>query len=80
MKKRVTTRSLAIVCLGLATGLAASLPLARVVESLLYGVKPTDVDAIAGPALALLAAALLAAVPPAVRAVRIDPARTLRSE
>jgi ABC-type antimicrobial peptide transport system permease subunit len=43
-------------------------------------VKPTDWDAIAAPALTLLAAAVLAAAPPAIRAARIDPARTLRSE
>jgi ABC-type lipoprotein release transport system permease subunit len=32
----------------------------------------------AAPALVLLAAAILAAVPPALRATRIDPAQTLR--
>jgi ABC-type lipoprotein release transport system permease subunit len=32
------------------------------------------------PALTILAAALLAALPPVIRAVRIDPAETLRVE
>jgi predicted permease len=76
----ITARSVAIVCVGLAVGLAAGLAGARVVQSLLFGVKPTDWDAIVVPALTLLAAAILAAVPPAIRAARIDPARTLRSE
>jgi predicted permease len=78
--RRVTARSVAVVCFGLAVGLAAGLAGARVVESLLYEVKPTDWSAITAPAVTLLAAAILAAAPPAIRAVRIDPARTLRSE
>jgi ABC-type lipoprotein release transport system permease subunit len=32
------------------------------------------------PVMTLLLTALLAALPPAIRAVRIDPAQTLRSE
>jgi ABC-type lipoprotein release transport system permease subunit len=35
---------------------------------------------IALPSVALLAVALLAALPPVIRAVQIDPARTLRAE
>jgi ABC-type antimicrobial peptide transport system permease subunit len=76
----VTTRSMALVALGLGLGLAAGVAASRVVESLLYGVRPTDWDAITVPALALLAAAVVAAAPPALRAARVDPARTLRSE
>jgi ABC-type lipoprotein release transport system permease subunit len=43
-------------------------------------VKATDAMSVATPLLTLAVAAALAAVPPAVRAVRIDPAQTLRSE
>jgi predicted permease len=78
--RRVTAHSVAIVTAGLAVGLVGGIAAARIVESLLYEVKPTDADVIALPALALVAAAILAAAPPAIRAVRIDPARTLRSE
>jgi ABC-type lipoprotein release transport system permease subunit len=46
----------------------------------LYGVKPTDVTALATPAGALLAAAILASLAPVIRAVRIDPVYVLRSE
>lgn len=78
--KRITTRSVTVVCIGLALGLAGGLSAARLVQSLLYGVKPTDWDAIVAPAAVLLLAGIAAAVPPAIRASRIDPAHTLRSE
>jgi putative ABC transport system permease protein len=53
---------------------------ARYIQALLYQVKPTDPRMLALPALTILAAALLAALPPVIRAVRIDPAETLRVE
>jgi ABC-type lipoprotein release transport system permease subunit len=43
-------------------------------------VKPSDWSALATPGLALIAAATLAALPPVIRAVRIDPVTVLRSE
>jgi len=43
-------------------------------------VKATDAAMIAASILILLGAGVLAALPPAIRAVRIDPAETLRSE
>jgi ABC-type lipoprotein release transport system permease subunit len=43
-------------------------------------VKVTDPAAFAIPALILIVTALLAALPPAIRAVRIDPTQTLRRE
>jgi ABC-type lipoprotein release transport system permease subunit len=70
----------AVVCLGSAIGLATGLASARFVESLLFEVKATDIGMVAAPVLALFAAALLAALPPAMRAAGTDPARTLRSE
>jgi ABC-type lipoprotein release transport system permease subunit len=53
---------------------------ARYIESLLYQVKATDFSALAAPALALIAAAILAALPPVIRAVHVDPVSVLRSE
>jgi ABC-type lipoprotein release transport system permease subunit len=47
---------------------------------LFYDVKATDAGMLALPSLAILAAALLAAAPAVIHAVRIDPAETLRSE
>ena len=57
-------------------GLASS----GVFETLLFEVTPFDPGALATPMLALTVAVLLAALPPAIRAVRIDPAETLRIE
>jgi predicted permease len=78
--RRVTTGMLAMVCLGSVMGLAGGLASARFVEALLFEVKATDSGIVVAPLLTLLVAAVMAAVPPAVRAVRIDPAQTLRSE
>jgi len=43
-------------------------------------VRATDLTAIAAPALAVIVAAILAALPPVIRAVHIDPVKVLRSE
>ena len=50
------------------------------IETLLYQVNPTDPRMLALPALTILAAALLTALPPLIRALHIDPATTLRTE
>jgi predicted permease len=78
--RRVTTGMLTMVSLGAAAGVAGGLASARVVETLLFEVKATDLGIVVVPLLTLLSAAVLAALPPAIRAVRTDPARTLRSE
>ena len=61
---------------GLTLGLAA----ARSIESLLYGVKATDVAMLALPSLTILGSALVAALPAVLRAVHIDPAAMLRAD
>jgi putative ABC transport system permease protein len=71
-----------VVCVfaGSLAGLTLAIASACYIESLLYQVKATDVSAIAAPSLALIAAAILAALPPMIRAIHIDPARVLRSQ
>jgi predicted permease len=76
----VTADVFSMVALGAAAGLATGMASVRYIESLLYQVKPTDATMLAGPALAILAIALLVAVPAVARAIRIDPVETLRSE
>jgi putative ABC transport system permease protein len=78
--RRVALEVFAMVLAGALAGLALGLASVRYIESLLYEVKATDLSALAAPALALLAMAVLAALPPVLRAIRIDPARVLRSE
>jgi putative ABC transport system permease protein len=65
-------------------GLAVGLVIVRLAESALtrvvYGVTTTDAMALATASLLLLTAAIIACVPPALRAMRVDPVEGLRAE
>jgi ABC-type antimicrobial peptide transport system permease subunit len=63
---------------GLVLGLGAAALLMRGFRSMLYEVSPTDPLTLAAVAAILLAAALLACLVPARRAMRVDPVATLR--
>jgi predicted permease len=78
--RQVVTEILGPVGVGSIVGLAGGLAFGGVIDRILFEVKASDATSIATPLLALAVAAALAALPPAVRAVRIDPAQTLRSE
>ena len=65
---------------GALAGVASGMAAARYIEGLLFQVKTTGLAMLAIPLLTILAAALLAAVPAAIRAVRIDPVAMLRGE
>ncbi len=77
---RVTRRTIGIVCVGSVVGLAGGVAFGRFVEALLFQVTPTDIVSLAVPIVVLTVAAALAALPAAIRAVRIDPAKTLRTD
>ena len=66
--------------IGTAIGLAIGLVAARALRSLLYQVSAADPLILAGAALLLAGTALAACYLPALRAVRVDPARTLAEE
>jgi ABC-type antimicrobial peptide transport system permease subunit len=70
--------------LPLIAGVAAALPIvwiaSRSIESMLFGLKPTDTTAIAAAIAILLAAANVAALLPARRAARVDPLVALKCE
>ncbi|MGD9905331.1 MAG: ADOP family duplicated permease [Vicinamibacterales bacterium] len=76
----VVTGGLAPVGWGVVAGIAAALALGTTVRGFLYGIEPTDGASLAVAAGALLAAGLVAAVGPAVRAGRTDPVTALRAE
>jgi putative ABC transport system permease protein len=66
--------------LGGALGLLAALALTRLLESLLFGVSPTDPASFAAVIAFLFACALLGCWLPARRAARVDPVIALRYE
>jgi predicted permease len=78
--RRVTVEIFSMVFFGAAFGLALGMASARYIEALLYQVKATDFGMLAFPSIAILAVALLAALPAVIRAVRIDPSIMLRTE
>ena len=78
--RRVTVGIFGWLLVGASAGLAAGVASEQYLETLLYQVKATDVTMLIVPVLTILTAALLAALPPVINAVRIDPAVTLRAE
>jgi ABC-type antimicrobial peptide transport system permease subunit len=61
-------------------GVALAVVLARTFRALLFEVQPLDAASFAGGAIALIVVALAAALGPARRASRVDPARALRAD
>jgi hypothetical protein len=78
--RRITATVLAMVATGATIGVALGLFSVRSIESLLYQVRVTNFSSLAIPAATIFTAALLAALPAIVHAVRIDPVSILRSE
>jgi len=76
----ILTQGLKLVLLGVVTGLGAAFALSRWMETLLFGVRPTDPLTFAGIAAVLLMVSLVACWIPARRATRVDPLVSLRSE
>ena len=76
----VTTQIFVTVLIGAAAGVALGMASVRFVQTLLFEVKGTDPSMLIAPALVLLVAALLAALPPVLRAARIDPTILLRAD
>jgi putative ABC transport system permease protein len=76
----VVGRGLALAAAGTAIGLAATLALTRLLETLLFGVSARDpFTFISVPAILLLVASTACFIP-ALRAMRVDPMTALRYE
>ena len=68
------------VLVGTLAGVAVSLAVSRVLASFLFDVAPTDPASFVAAASILLGAGAVAALVPAARASRTDPAVALRAE
>lgn len=66
--------------LGVIIGVAAALPAARALGTLVYGVSTTDPLTLTATGALLIGASVLASWVPARRAIRLDPAISLRAE
>ena len=78
--RMIVERGLRLGALGLAAGAGLAFILGRLLQSLLYGVKPVSPLVYALTAALLLLVALVACVLPAQRAARVDPVVALRDE
>jgi len=76
----VLSQGMLTTAVGLAIGIAGAFVLTRAMQSLLFGVSATDPLTLAGVALLLGLAALLATYVPARRATQVDPMVALRHE
>ena len=76
----VTAQIFLMVFAGAAAGLVLGMQSARYTAALLYHVHTSDPRMLALPALTILTAALVAALPAVIHAVRIDPAAMLRAD
>jgi putative ABC transport system permease protein len=76
----VLRRGVVLIAIGIAIGLAGSLALTRVMQSVLFGVRPTDPITFVVALFGLAAAGILACYIPARRALKIDPIIALRYE
>jgi putative ABC transport system permease protein len=66
--------------LGVVVGGPLALGAGEALQSLLYGIAPTDLYLLGGAALTMVSVALIAAAAPAFRASRVDPVIALRAE
>ncbi len=78
--KLVFGQGLTLAAIGIVIGLAAAFGLTRLMENLLFGIRPTDLLTYVAIVAVLALVALLACWIPARRATKVDPLIALRSE
>jgi predicted permease len=77
---RTTRRTALVLAAGTVAGLALGLVVVRSLTTLFYEVRATDVRQLVLPAMAVVVAGVIAAVPPVVRALRVNPTVILRGD
>jgi predicted permease len=80
LRRAVVGQGLVLAGAGVLLGVAGASGLARLLESMLFGVAPTDAATLGVVALFLLVVSLAASYLPARQATRIDPLSALRGE
>jgi predicted permease len=80
IRELVAKRGLLLTLLGTVVGIAAAVTVTRYLQTLLYGVKPTDLWTLGGIVVLLGGVAMVACYLPARRAMRVDPMVALRYE
>jgi len=78
--KLVLGQGLGSALIGAGIGVAASLAITRLLQTMLFGVKPTDPVTFLLVGLLIVGVALLASYLPARRAIKVDPIVALRYE
>jgi predicted permease len=76
----VITDGMRVTVAGIAVGAAAAVAGTRFIQTLLFGITPTDPTTYAAVSLTLIVVALIASFLPALRAARVDPITALRAE
>ena len=66
--------------LGVLIGVIAAVALSRVLSTLVYGVRPTDIPTFVSVAALLVAVSIIASALPAYRASHVNPLDALRDE
>ena len=76
----IAGQAVRLMVLGLSVGVASAAVFARIVSSMLFGVSPADAPVYAAATAGMVVIAAAAVAVPALRALRVDPAITLREE
>lgn len=77
--RMVMLQSVRLAVVGIAVGLLGALAVSRVMQAMLFGVKPADPLVMTSVVVVLLGTTLLASVVPARRAARVDPSEAMRT-
>ena len=80
IRRMVLSDGLKVTTIGAAVGLLLGLVIGQLAAPVLYGVSPHDPATLIMVTITVLTVSILAVAAPAVRAMRLDPARTLRGD